>query len=166
MNKILIYLLGVVGVLVILFFILNSYIYNEKQGDNNENGAPEVIIGENLEGEADPSRMTLDMKTWNWVGGLLNNGESIIFKKPEAFTLALKEGRFSAKTDCNSITGSYTASSGLITFSNMAMTKMYCEGSQESEFIKLLENSIGYHFTSRGQLIFDLKFDSGNFTFR
>ena len=43
---------------------------------------------------------------------------------------------------------------------------MYCEGSQESDFQKLLQNTGSYHFTSKGELIFDLKFDSGTVTFR
>jgi hypothetical protein len=46
------------------------------------------------------------------------------------------------------------------------MTKMYCEGSQESVFTGLLENTHSYHFTSKGELIFNLKFDSGSVIFR
>ena len=48
----------------------------------------------------------------------------------------------------------------------MAFTKMYCEGSQESDFASLLESAQGYHFTSQGELILDLKFGSGSATFR
>src|SRR3989344_6443366 len=37
----------------------------------------------------------------------------------------------------------------------IASTRMYCEGSQESDFQKLLQNTGSYHFTSKGELIFD-----------
>lgn len=62
--------------------------------------------------------------------------------------------------------GSYVAGADTIMFSQIFSTKMYCEGSQETEFASLLENTQGYHFTSRGQLILDLKFDSGSAIFR
>jgi len=165
MNKLFLYAVGAVVVLIAGFFLLNSYIYSEKQGDAvQENETP--IIGENLEGEADPSRMTLDMTVWRWVKASYNDGRTVTPKEPGIFTLTFKNGLFSAKTDCNSMSGSYSAKDGLITFGPIAMTKMYCEGSQEQDFAKLIENSAGYHFTSRGELILDLKFDSGTVTFR
>jgi hypothetical protein len=44
---------------------------------------------------------------------------------------------------------------------------MYCgEGSQENEFVQILTNTSTYHVTSREELIFDLKFDSGSVMFR
>lgn len=121
----------------------------------------------NFEGEADPSRMTLGMKEWVWISALYNDGREILPKKPGVFTLTFSnDGRFSAKTDCNSMSGSYEASEGTITFGQIAMTKMYCEGSQESDFASLLQNASGYLFTSKGELVLDLKFDSGTVTFR
>lgn len=168
MNKTILYTLGVVLILVAAFFLLNSYIYNEKQGVTvNVQDKPIVPIAENPEGEADPSRMTLQMKTWDWVNALYNDERVITPKKSNAFTVTFKnDGTFSAKTDCNSMSGTYTANDGKITFGPIAMTKMYCEGSQEREFAQLLENASGYHFTGRGQLILDQKFDSGTATFR
>ena len=62
--------------------------------------------------------------------------------------------------------GSYTSDTKSITFSEMISTKMYCEGSQESDFASLLGNTVEYHFTSRGELILDLKSNSGSVTFR
>jgi heat shock protein HslJ len=62
--------------------------------------------------------------------------------------------------------GTYTANNGIISFGPIASTKMYCEGSQEATFGELLRDTSGYHFTSKGELIFDLKFDSGNVIFR
>lgn len=124
-------------------------------------------VEQNFEGEADPSRMTLDMKKWVWVSAQYSDGREVLPKRAEAFTLTLgTDGRFSATTDCNRMTGTYTAVDSAISFGAIASTKMYCEGSQESEFASVLEKAQIYHFTSKGELVIDLKFDSGSAVFR
>ncbi len=124
-------------------------------------------VMQNFEGEADPSRMKLDMKTWNWIKTIYNDGREILPKNAEKFTLKfLDNGTFSASTDCNGVGGNYTADKEKISFGEMISTLMYCEGSQEAEFRSFLENAQSYHFTSKGELILDLKFDSGSAVFR
>lgn len=124
-------------------------------------------VAQDFEGEADPSRMTLGMKKWVWTSALYNDGREIIPKRAGAFTLVFGiGGRFSATTDCNHMGGNYVTNAKKISFSEMVSTEMYCEGSQESEFATLLENTQSYHFTSKGELILDLKFDSGSVIFR
>jgi len=124
------------------------------------------VVEPNFEGEADPGHMTLGMKTWHWVGATYKTGTSITPKKPDAFTLTLLPGgTFSATTDCNSVAGNYTATGNTIAFSKMAATLMYCDGSQESDFTKVLSNAAKYHFTSKGEMIFDLSLESGTATF-
>ncbi|MHB1086319.1 MAG: META domain-containing protein [Minisyncoccota bacterium] len=125
----------------------------------------EVI--QDFEGEADSSRMTLDMKTWAWVSALYEDGRTVKPAKAGQFTLTFaKDGTFSANTDCNSMSGGYTAADGALTFGAIAMTKMFCQDSQEMVFSELLESTSGYHFTSKGELILSLKYDSGTVTFR
>ena len=120
-----------------------------------------------FEGEADPSRMTLGMTRWRWVRASYNDGRQIVPRQSSRFTLEFADnGRFSATTDCNSMSGSYTATKNTISFGPIASTEMYCEGSQEADFAALLEGAQGYHFTSRGELVLELKFDSGTVTFR
>jgi len=124
-------------------------------------------VEQNFEGEADPSRMSLGMKSWMWVSALYNDEREIKPTQADAFTLTFKnDGTFSATTDCNSMMGSYSTGENTISFSNIASTKKYCEGSQEKDFLSLLETTSGYHFTSRGELILDLKFDSGSAVFK
>jgi heat shock protein HslJ len=126
-------------------------------------------VAQDFEGEADPSRMTLGMKKWVWVSALYNDGREVVPKKKDAFTLAFGgDGRFSATTDCNQVGGSYaaTTSEGLITFGSMFATKMFCEGVQEEEFTRMLGTVSGFHFTSKGELILDLKYDSGSVVLR
>lgn len=132
---------------------------------------PEVIqfgvVEQDFEGEANPSVMSLTMKDWTWISTLYNDGRSVEPNQSGIFVLAFTdEGTFSARTDCNSMSGSYTASDDSLSFGPVAMTKMFCADSQESEFLQILEGTAGYHFTSRGELVLDLKFDSGTTTFR
>lgn len=126
-------------------------------------------VAQNFEGEADPSRMSLTMKTWNWISARYNDGREILPKVPGSFTLTFENaGRFSVTTDCNSMSGSYRADTdaATISFSDIISTKKYCAGSQEGDFSSLLANSQGFHFTSKGELVLDLKFDSGSVVFR
>ena len=128
---------------------------------------PQPLFVENFEGEADPARMTLTMTEWRWQRALYNDGREIVPNTPNTFSVTFStNGTFTAKTDCNSVGGKYTANDGSIAFTDIYSTEMYCEGSQETEFIELLSNTNGYIFTSRGELILDLKFDSGTVTFR
>lgn len=125
-------------------------------------------VVQNFEGEADPSRMKLDMQTWKWIRAQYNDGREILPKQPGKFTLTFEtiKGRFSATTDCNQMSGAYTVTGNQLSFGPIAQTKMYCEGSQETEFASLLDNTASYLFTSRGELILELKYDSGTVTFR
>lgn len=124
-------------------------------------------VEQNFTGEADPSRMTLGMKTWNWISSHYNDGRVVAPKQEGRFTLAFgADGRVDITTDCNRMGGAYTAGASDLMFSQMISTKMYCEGSQETEFAQTLETVSGYHFTSRGELVLDLKFDSGSVIFR
>jgi len=124
-------------------------------------------VSKNFEGEADASRMTLNMKTWNWINTTYNNGSDIKPRLNNKFTLSfLDNNRFSAMTDCNSVGGEYEVSGNKITFSKMMSTLMYCENSQESDFSKMLEETQNYFFTSKGELVLELKYDSGSVFFK
>lgn len=126
-----------------------------------------IQVAVDFEGEADPSRMTLDMTTWRWLRTVYNDGTIITPQKPEAFSLTLrKDGMVSVRTDCNSMGGKYVVSGKNIEFTDMATTLMYCEGSQEQVFSTMLGNVQSYLFTSRGELVLELKFDSGSIIFR
>lgn len=124
-------------------------------------------VVQDFEGEADPNRMTLTMKTWDWIKVLYNDGREIVPRQSKKFTLTFSNnGKFSATTDCNSMSGDYTATKDSILFGAVAATQMYCEGSQEADFTALFQSAQKYHFTSKGELIIDLKFDSGSAVFR
>lgn len=127
-------------------------------------------VAQNFEGEAKAPRaasMSLGMKKWSWVSTVYSDDKKVLPKKAGVFTLSLKEdGSFSASTDCNTISGRYSVKGDKIMFSEMFSTLMYCEGSQESEYSKMLTEVESYKFTTKGELIFGLKFDSGSFIFQ
>ena len=124
-------------------------------------------VAQNFEGESNPSIMNLSMKTWMWLNTTYSNDKGVTPKVPGKFTLTLKSDRtFSATTDCNSIGGNYTVSGDKISFSRMISTLMACEGSQESDFSKMLSETQGFLFTSKGELVLELNLDSGSVVFK
>jgi heat shock protein HslJ len=111
--------------------------------------------------------MTLDMKKWEWMSAQFGDGRTVTPQKKGAFTLTFgPDNRFSASTDCNGVGGEYTAKDGAIAFEKMMSTLMYCENSQEAVFSEMLTSTTGFHFTSKGELILSLTFDSGTVTFK
>jgi heat shock protein HslJ len=129
------------------------------------------IVASNFEGEANPSTMTLGMKPWTWISAADGEGNTLMPKTPGAFVLTFRAGgEFGIKTDCNSGGGKYVAGSSTITFSNVISTQMYCEGSQEALFAKMLQNvpelMVGYKFTSKGELVFSSLNGKGTATFK
>lgn len=52
--------------------------------------------------------------------------------------LHLNDGRFLGNTDCNEISGHLEAGNSYIKFGNITQTKIFCEGSFESEYLSAL----------------------------
>ncbi|MES3005181.1 MAG: META domain-containing protein [Patescibacteria group bacterium] len=124
-------------------------------------------VEQNFEGEADPKKMSLTMKNWTWVRVVYNDGKVVTPNKSEAFSISFKnDGTFIATTDCNSAGGNYSTTEGNIKFTNTISTLAFCEGSQEQVFIGLLTASQAYSFTSKGEMVLDLKLDSGSVVFK
>lgn len=127
----------------------------------------EVAI--NFEGEADTSKMTLTMQTWNWVKTTYNNNTVVTPRTSNKFTITFKsnsEKTFSAGTDCNSIGGEYIVTGNKIALTQMVSTTMYCESSQEGDFIKMLGEAESFQFTTKGELILTLKNNRGSMIFK
>ncbi|MES2213712.1 MAG: META domain-containing protein [Patescibacteria group bacterium] len=133
--------------------------------DSNTMQFGEVV--QNFEGESDPARMTLNMQPWTWIRTVYSNDTTLVARDPSKFKITFeKNKKFSIMTDCNTGGGTYTVSGNKIVFTEMVSTLMYCEGSQEQDFVKMLNQVQSYHFTTKGELVFDLKADSGSMIFR
>jgi heat shock protein HslJ len=123
-------------------------------------------VAVNFEGEADPSLMTLTQKSWSWIQTVYNN-DTEVKPRTDKFVLTFTApNTFSATTDCNTMGGQYTVKENTITFGAMFSTKMFCEGSQEDDFSKALGQAQSFHFTGKGELVFDLAYDSGSMIFK
>jgi heat shock protein HslJ len=117
--------------------------------------------------EADPERMTLTMKKWLWTRTVYNNDKIVTPTTPGVFTLTFKSnGTLNAATDCNRMAGSYSIDDRLLSFSKLAATRMYCPDSQESKFADMLSQVAAFLFTSMGEIVLELKFDSGQMLFK
>lgn len=124
-------------------------------------------VTQNFEGEADPAIMTLGMKTWSWVNTTYSDDKGTSPRTPGKFTLTFKSDKtFSATTDCNGVGGEYAVKGNQISFTKMMSTLMFCEGSQEVDFSKMLGEVQNFLFTSKGELVLGLKMDSGSMFFK
>jgi len=124
-------------------------------------------VEQNFEDEADPNMISLEMKTWTWVKTTYSNDTEVTPKQAEAFTLTFAEDNSVAiATDCNQMGGNYELNRNQISFGPLIATKMFCEGSQEQEFAKMLDETEAYLFTSKGELVLELELDSGLVMFK
>ncbi len=124
-------------------------------------------VVQDFEGEVDVSKMNLTMKTWNWIGTSYNDESKVVPKKAGKFTLTFKsDGNFSMTTDCNSMSGKYSVKKNSIVFTQMISTLMACEDSQEQEFSKMVQDSDSFLFTNKGELVLNIKYDSGSVIFK
>ena len=177
MKKILIFLFAI----VLLVIVAGVYKFNFTDDDiiipvvedkteiaqSTEKEKLPPLVVKDFEGEADPDRMTLGMTKWNWIKTAYSDDKIVTPLKEKKFTLTFKNNNtFSATTDCNGVGGEYKTKDKNITFDKMMSTLMYCEGSQEAEFAKMLTETQSYMFTSKGELVLMLKYDSGSVIFR
>lgn len=106
-------------------------------------------------------------RKWQWLQTQMSDDTLVTPRQVEAFTLVLREdGVVMGTSDCNRFSGSYTAVENKLVFGNMAATRMYCEHSQEADFLKQLSAVESYFIDGEGRLVLQLKFDSGSMIFR
>ncbi len=169
----------IIGLGIYKFNFTNDDIYNEKGEkvdlvtdeeilSDKTTSEPERIVVKDFEGEADSAKMTLGMKTWNWVNTKYSDDKVVKPLVVNKFAITFnKDNTFSATTDCNNMGGGYIIKGNKITFDDkMFSTKMYCENSQEDDFTKMLIQTEGFLFTSKGELVLTMKLDTGSIFFR
>ena len=81
------------------------------------------------------------IKTIDDIGPLAQESQIILPKKQNAFTLIFNSNKqVQGTTDCNNFSGTYSLEFNKIVFNSFMSTLMYCEGSQEQEFIQMIKN--------------------------
>lgn len=82
---------------------------------------------------------------WVWLHTELPNGDLVSTEKRESFVLKLHEDKsVTSTTDCNSLSGTYIQNGEALSFPPFAMTKMYCEGSFDTDYAKQLERAASH----------------------
>lgn len=139
------------------------------QADENVPPAEKIELSNCVPTNAAPvptPSATVSGKKWMWTQALYNDGRKIVPKKDVFSITLLNDGTFTVTTDCNGRSGKYTKTDTTISFTDIVRTEMACGNSQESEFITMLSNVDRYHFGLGGELILEIKFDSGVVVFR
>lgn len=107
----------------------------------------------------------LENTSWVWKTTQMSDGTVIEPKTKGAFVLNFQpENALGVQTDCNSYFGTYMVSGTDITMNPLGSTMMYCEGSQESAFIRTVNQVSSYMMKDR-DLVLMLKYDSGSMIF-
>lgn len=138
-----------------------SIVFWEHQGEA-------IIIKDDTTVFQGPIKNSLTGPTWIWEQTMMNDDSVVVPRETGAFTLKFfSDGRVSGTTDCNNFSGSYeTGNNGAISFIEFASTLMFCEGSQENEFVTAVSNSDHYLMDDSGNLVLLIRFDSGEVRFR
>jgi heat shock protein HslJ len=104
--------------------------------------------------------------TWTWKELIHEGGEIHTPHNADAFTLTFDaNGHVQGTTDCNGLSGTYTLENGMLTVGPVIQTRMYCEGSQEQEFVSALQlGSLAVSFQGTNTLVLLLPDNAGSLT--
>ncbi len=112
----------------------------------------------------DPLLYVFAGPTWVWYETQYPGGASVYPQNTGKFTISFDsaKGQVSGNTDCNGFSGEYTSgAANTLSFKPFVSTLMYCEGSQEKEFIDMVMNSDRYIFSESGDLVLVVKGEAG-----
>lgn len=126
----------------------------------NENG--EVSVQKFAGRDVSMNALSLFSKSWEWISVNYTNGINITPKEAKKFFINFKnDNTFTVATDCNEMGGVFTVKTNNISLGGIYSTKKYCEGSQEVDFRKALEQVESYSFSEKSELILNLKNQGG-----
>jgi membrane-bound inhibitor of C-type lysozyme/heat shock protein HslJ len=152
-----------------VFWTQGEEAFLEKDGEIVYEGCVTTDFEEEIENVEEGEEAEIDQDLvgkWQWVKTIYNNDEEVV-PEGDDFVLTLNEdGTMSSTTDCNNLSGQFeTTEENQINFSKVAMTKMYCEGSLEDEYLRVINDSSSYLF-EENSLVITIKYDSGSAIFK
>lgn len=138
------YYLGAVVVITILGFLYTSVV----KAPDTKQVVPEVVVTEEVtpqdtetEAVSTPSENNLLNTSWRWLR--TENATGTIINQPlrdKPFILSFADSdSMGSQTDCNSLAGSYLKTDSALSFGPLVSTKMFCEDSQETEYVTQLQ---------------------------
>ncbi|MEA4910744.1 hypothetical protein SDC9_07762 [bioreactor metagenome] len=156
-----VYLL-VAAVAVAGFFFLVKKIDGFKGRNDTINSVADV----NSTNGDSPLTFLLGDDGWYWISTAYADATNFNPIVEDAFKLTLKgDGTFTTTTDCNNAFGKYDADNNKISFYDIGSTKMYCQSSQEGEYLENLSNVERFSINEKGVLVFNLKDSKGEMFF-
>ncbi len=154
-------------IVIILAAIILVKFPKDRDAINNQNPQPtgtSTPVSKLPPGSVAPgSPELLKGTTWSWEKTVMNDDTVVTPKKADVFLVTLDEdGTVKGKTDCNNFSGSYQiGSDGVITFGPLASTKMFCENSQEADFVGPISKVKNYSLDTSGNGKLLLYFNEG-----
>lgn len=137
-----------------------SLVFWEHQGELTIYVDDEEAFVGRIKETPDYSNLSLIGK-WDFDKAVISN-EDITFKQNDKFSINFQEdGSVNGTTDCNNFMGSYEVeeAESSLSFSALATTMMYCESSEESDYLSFLESVKSYSFASPEELVINLEGD-------
>ncbi len=109
------------------------FIGQTQESMGNPNPAAEETVA------ATTTTTSLIGNVWVWQESTQTDGTTLTPNKPGVFTLEFNaDGNLRGTTDCNGFSGQYSEAGSSVSSGPFAMTKMFCEGSQEMDFTNLI----------------------------
>jgi len=134
-KQIILYVLAVVVISVIAYFY-TSVVEAPKVQDRVD--SKDIAETNNLAGTS-----------WRWLSTTQLDGSEFKPSETESFIIAFDDKlKFSSKTDCNAIGGSYLMNGSRLSFDNFYGSKMYCPDSDETIYREHLRQAGSYKIDS------------------
>jgi len=115
---------------------------------------------------ASASTPSLTQGVWLWTRTDYGDGSALQSPNPNAYTVTFMEGgQLAIRADCNTGSGTYTATGSALTIQLGPMTLAACPpGSQDTAFVRDLSQVASYVFDGP-RLVLNMRLDSGNMVF-
>lgn len=143
---------------VLALFVLVTLSACTMNNDTNEvkpanDSQNNTMNDDNLDQDNERIDSPLTKNNWLWTESVKNQ-VIIEPKQKEAFVIMFNEDMsVNGTTDCNNYFGDYKLDEQKLSFGPLASTMMYCEDSQEAEFIQSLGEVSSYAFTEDGEYL-------------
>ncbi|MCD8528272.1 MAG: META domain-containing protein [Candidatus Pacebacteria bacterium] len=125
-----------------------------------------ALGGAGLSAGSDAVTQKLTSAVWVWEKTQMNNDDLFEPLRAGAFTLTFtNDGNIYGTTDCNGFGGSYTLDGTKISTSEFFSTMMFCENSQERDFMDMVSVADQVFFDDADNLVLLLPYDSGSIIF-
>lgn len=154
---------GAVVTIIILGYLYTSLVKAPNTEEVTAEEIEEVTVTEPIE-EIHPTPGENDLASTSWRWLRTESATGTVFSQPRSskpFILRFADhDSMGSQTDCNSIAGSYTHEDVALTFGQLASTKMFCEGSQETEYSAQLQE-VNEHAILNNMLLLSMSDNAG-----